>query len=196
VPNYCCDEVADHTNRFASYPGKENGLLRPKSEIEPMGFSPGKSYPADEGQNSRPHWFGRIGREVVRRISPFGVRVIVFDPYVEEVGGEIELVDLDAILKESDFISIHCPLNESTRYLIGSKEFQEMEKKPLLVNASRGPIIEEKALIRALTEGRISGAGLDVMEEEPPDPQNALLRMENVILSPHVAFYSEESIMN
>jgi D-3-phosphoglycerate dehydrogenase len=104
------------------------------------------------------------------------------------------LTDLDTVLKESDFISIHCPLNDSTRHLIGEKEFQKMAKKPLFINTSRGPIIDEIALIQALEEGRISGAGLDVLEKEPPDLQNPLLKMENVILSPHVSFYSVESI--
>ncbi len=104
------------------------------------------------------------------------------------------MVDLDTLLKEADFISVHCPLNESTRHLIGEIAFRKMRKKPLIVNTSRGPIIEEKALVQALKEGLVSGAGLDVMEKEPPDPGNPLLKMEQVILSPHMSFYSEESI--
>jgi phosphoglycerate dehydrogenase-like enzyme len=80
-------------------------------------------------------------------------------------------MDFDAVLKESDFISIHCPLNESTRHLIGQKEFQKMKKRPIIINTSRGPIIDETALIVALKEERVSGAGLDVLEKEPPDPK-------------------------
>jgi D-3-phosphoglycerate dehydrogenase len=137
---------------------------------------------------------GRIGFEVAKRISGFGVKVVAFDPYIQKAEGGIELTDLETILRKSDFISIHCPLNEATRHLIGEKEFQKMERKPLLINTSRGPIVSEKALIQALEEGYISGAGLDVLEEEPPDPRNVMLKMENVILSPHVGFYSEESI--
>ena len=127
-------------------------------------------------------------------MSAFGVKVITFDPYLDKVSEGIELKDFDTVLKESDFISIHCPLNDSTRHLIGEQAFKKMEQKPLLINTSRGPIIDEKALIEALEKGLISGAGLDVLEKEPPDPQNPLLKMENVILSPHVSFYSEESI--
>jgi D-3-phosphoglycerate dehydrogenase len=104
------------------------------------------------------------------------------------------LTILDNVLKESDFISIHCSLNDSTRHLIGEQEFKKMERKPLLINTSRGPIVNEKALIRALEEGRLSGACLDVLETEPPDSKNPLIEMENVIFSPHVAFYSVESI--
>jgi D-3-phosphoglycerate dehydrogenase len=137
---------------------------------------------------------GRIGLEVAKKISAFGVKVIAFDPYLQKAGEGIELMDFDTVLKQSDFISIHCPLNDSTRHLVGEREFKKMEKKPILINTSRGPIINEKALIEALREGRISGAGLDVLEKEPPDSENPLLKMENVILSPHVGFYSVESI--
>jgi D-3-phosphoglycerate dehydrogenase len=137
---------------------------------------------------------GKIGLEVAKRISAFGVRVIAFDPYIEKTQEGIELKDFDTVLKESDFISVHCPLNDSTRHLIGEREFRKMEKRPLLINTSRGPIVDEKALIQALREGFVSGAGLDVLEKEPPDSQNPLLKMENVILSPHISFYSVESI--
>jgi D-3-phosphoglycerate dehydrogenase len=131
---------------------------------------------------------------VAKKLSSFGVRVIAFDPYLKTNPQGIELKSLDDVLKESDFISIHCPLNDSTRHLIGEKEFKKMLKKPILINTSRGPIIDEKALIQALEEGLITGAGLDVLEKEPPDSVNPMLAMENVILSPHVGFYSEESI--
>ena len=127
-------------------------------------------------------------------MSGFGLRVISFDPYLEKAPEGIGLTDFDTLLKESDFISIHCPLNDSTRHLIGEREFKKMEKKPIIINTSRGPIIDEKALIDALSKGQVSGAGLDVLEKEPPDPQNPLLKMENVVLSPHVSFYSVESI--
>jgi D-3-phosphoglycerate dehydrogenase len=127
-------------------------------------------------------------------MSAFGVKVITFDPYLEKVSQEVELKDFDTVLKESDFISIHCPLNDSTRHLIGDEAFKKMEKKPIIINTSRGPIVNEKALIQALKEGIISGAGLDVLEKEPPDPSNPLLQMDNVILTPHVSFYSVESI--
>jgi D-3-phosphoglycerate dehydrogenase len=122
------------------------------------------------------------------------VKVIAYDPYLKENPEGIQLKDFDAVLRESDFISIHCPLNDSTRHLIGEKEFKKMEKKPVLINTSRGPIIDEEALIRALKEGLVAGAGLDVLEKEPPDSANPMLAMDNVILSPHVGFYSEESI--
>jgi D-3-phosphoglycerate dehydrogenase len=137
---------------------------------------------------------GKIGLEVAKRISAFGVRVITFDPYLEKAPQGVELKDFDTVLKESDFISVHCPLNDSTKHLIGERAFKKMGKKPFLLNTSRGPIVDEKALIQALEQGLISGAGLDVLEKEPPDLLNPLLKMENVILTPHVSFYSVESI--
>jgi D-3-phosphoglycerate dehydrogenase len=127
-------------------------------------------------------------------MTAFGVRVIAFDPYLKQAGESVELTDLSTVLETSDFISIHCPLTESTRHLIGEMEFKKMVKRPIIVNTSRGPIIDEKALLGALETGQVSGAGLDVVETEPPDPGNPLLRMENVVLSPHTAFYSEESV--
>jgi len=137
---------------------------------------------------------GRIGLEVARRMAAFDVKVIAFDPFIKKAPDAVELKDFDTVLKESDFISVHCPLNDSTRHLIGEKEFKKMERKPLLLNTSRGPIVDEEALIEALKKGHVSGAGLDVLEKEPPDPKSPLLNMENVILSPHISFYSEESI--
>jgi D-3-phosphoglycerate dehydrogenase len=131
--------------------------------------------------------------EVAKMASTLGMQVLAFDPYIQKAEG-IRLVDLDTLFKESDFISIHCPLNESTRRLIGEKAFHQMKKRPLIVNTSRGPIIDGTALIEALKGGLISGAGLDVLEKEPLDPQSPMLKMENVIFSPHMGFYSEESI--
>jgi D-3-phosphoglycerate dehydrogenase len=194
VPDYCIDEVASQTIAMILTLIRKTAFFDQKVKSGQWDFRQGVPIHRIRGKTMGLIGSGRIGMEVARRISAFGVRVMAFDPYIKKTDEEIELTNLDALLKDSDFISIHCPLNESTRHLIGEKEFQKMEKKPLLINTSRGPIIDEKALIQALVEGRISGAGLDVFEKEPPDPENPLLKMENVILSPHVGFYSEESI--
>jgi len=91
-------------------------------------------------------------------------------------------------------ISVHCPLNQATRHLIGEREFRKMEKKPIVINTSRGPIVDEEALTRAIEQNRISGAGLDVLEKEPPGAGHPLLSRDNVVFSPHISFYSVESI--
>jgi D-3-phosphoglycerate dehydrogenase len=194
VPDYCVDEVADQALSMILALIRKTAFFDQKVKSNEWDFRQGRPIHRIKGKTLGLIGSGRIGLEVAKRISAFGVRVIAFDPYLQKTPNGIELKDFDTILKESDFISIHCPLNESTRHLLGEKEFQKMEKKPLVINTSRGPIIDETALTRALTKGQVSGAGLDVLEKEPPDPQNPLLRMENVIIAPHISFYSEESI--
>jgi D-3-phosphoglycerate dehydrogenase len=194
VPDYCMDEVANQTIAMLLTLIRKTAFFDQKVKSGQWDFHSGIPIYRTKGKTMGLIGCGKIGLEVAKRISAFGVRVIVFDPYLEKTPEGVELRDLDTVLRESDFISIHCPLNDSTRHLIGEKAFKKMEKRPLLINTSRGPIIEEKALIQALKGGEISGAGLDVLEKEPPDPQSPLLKMDNVILSPHSSFYSEESI--
>jgi D-3-phosphoglycerate dehydrogenase len=194
VPDYCMDEVSSQTISMILTLIRKTAFFDQKVKSGQWDFRLGIPIYRIHGKTLGLIGSGRIGLEVAKKISAFGVKVIAFDPYLQKAGEGIELTDFDTVLKKSDFISIHCPLNESTRHLIGEKEFQKMAKKPILVNTSRGPIVDEKALIQALAEGRVSGAALDVLEKEPPDPQSPLLKMENVILSPHVSFYSVESI--
>ena len=194
VPDYCMDEVANQTIAMILTLIRKTAFFDRKVKSGEWDFHQGIPIYRTSGKTLGLIGCGKIGLEVAKRISAFGVRVMTFDPYLEKASEGIELKDFDTVLKESDFISIHCPLNDSTRHLIGDKEFKKMEKKPLLVNTSRGPIIDEKALIQALREGLLSGAGLDVLEKEPPDSKNPMLKMENVVLSPHISFYSAESI--
>jgi len=194
VPDYCIDEVANQTISMILTLIRKTAFFDQKVKSGQWDFRLGIPIYRTRGKTLGLIGCGKIGLEVGKRMSSFGVKVITFDPYLDKVSGGIELKDFDTVLKESDFISIHCPLNDSTRHLIGEKEFRKMEKRPLLINTSRGPIVDEKALIQALREGFVSGAGLDVLEKEPPDSQNPLLKMENVILSPHISFYSVESI--
>jgi D-3-phosphoglycerate dehydrogenase len=194
VPDYCMDEVANQTISMILTLVRKTAFFDQKVKSGQWDFHLGIPIHRTRGETLGLIGCGKLGLEVAKKISAFGMRVIAFDPYIEKSHEVIELTDIDTVLKESDFISIHCPLNESTRHLIGEREFKKMKRKPLLVNTSRGPIIDEKALIQALRDGLISGAGLDVLEKEPPDSQNPMLKMENVIFSPHVGFYSEESI--
>jgi D-3-phosphoglycerate dehydrogenase len=106
------------------------------------------------------------------------------------------MVDLDTVIAESDFLSINCPLTEQTRHMIGERQLKKMKRTAFLINAARGPIIDEKALIRALQEGWIQGAGLDVFEQEPVPADNPLLKMDNVIVSPHFLCHTDEHFIN
>jgi D-3-phosphoglycerate dehydrogenase len=140
---------------------------------------------------------GAIGQALARRLQPFGLRVIAYDPYVEEhpareLGGRM-VGDLQSLLSESDWVSVQVPLNGDTRHMLGEREFRAMKRTAYFVNCCRGGVIDEAALTRALQEGWIAGAGLDVFEQEPTDPANPLLRLENVIATPHAGGESTES---
>ena len=139
---------------------------------------------------------GNIGHEMFKVAMPFEMKHIAYDPYlkpedVADVG--VQLVDLDTVLKESDMLCIICPLSEATRHLIGEKELKKMKKTAFLINAARGPIVDEAALIKALNEGWIRGAGIDVFEQEPVQNDNPLLKMDNVVLSPHALAQTDQT---
>lgn len=134
--------------------------------------------------------FGNVARCTARRAQAFGLRVIAHDPYVSELEMSalgVEPVGFDELLARSDFLSIHAPHNAETEHAIGAAAFTRMKPTAIVINTARGPIIDEAALIEALRTGAIAGAGLDVLEQEPPDPGNPLLHMENVVVTPHVA---------
>jgi D-3-phosphoglycerate dehydrogenase / 2-oxoglutarate reductase len=141
--------------------------------------------------------FGRIARLTAQKMAGFGMTYVAHDPYLspsEVRPWNVELVSLDEVCRRSDFVSMHAPLNESTRGMFGEPQFRAMKPTAYFVNTSRGGTVDEPALIRALREGWIAGAGLDVLEQEPPDPANPLLGMPNVLLTPHTAGYSEDSM--
>lgn len=194
VPDYCIEEVAGHAVALILTLARKTAFFDRSVKSGRWDFHLGVPINRMKGKSLGLIGSGRIGLEVAKIMSAFGIRVQAYDPYLTESPEGIQLREFETVLSESDFISIHCPLNESTLHLIGEKEFKKMRKKPILINTSRGPIVDEKALVRALEEGQISGAGLDVLEKEPPETGNPLLRMENVILSPHAGFYSVESI--
>ncbi len=140
--------------------------------------------------------FGRIGRAVARRAGGFGMRVLYHDALRADGASERELratyVDQDTLLRESDFVTVHTPLMAETRHLINETALRAMKKTAILVNAARGPIVDEAALVRALGEGWIAGAGLDVFEEEPTI-HPGLLPLRNVVLAPHIASASYDT---
>ena len=138
---------------------------------------------------------GNIGREMFELAAPFGMHHIAYDPFlapeaVTDTG--VRLVDMETVFRESDFLSISMPLNEQTRHLIGEDELKKMKDTAYLINTSRGAIVDEAALITALREGWIRGAGLDVFEEEPVPPENPLLQMANVVVAPHCLGHTDE----
>jgi len=133
--------------------------------------------------------FGRIGRAVARRARGFGMRVLYAQPRpaAEEATSELAVrhVPLDLLLQQSDFVSLHVPLNEQTRHLIGVEQLARMNPRAILINTARGPVVDEAALVVALEEGLLAGAGLDVFEREPV-VHTGLLQLDNVVLLPHI----------
>jgi D-3-phosphoglycerate dehydrogenase len=139
--------------------------------------------------------FGRIGREVARRAASFGMNVVAFDPFVTEtaaVAAGVGLLKLPELIRAADVISLHLPLNEKTRGLIGKTQLSKMKPSALLINASRGGIVDEKALQQALQSKRLAGCALDVFENEPPT-NRWFAEMENVVVTPHLGASTEES---
>ncbi len=138
---------------------------------------------------------GNIGHEMFKLAMPFGMKHIASDPYLApdalaDVGAT--LVDMDTVLAESDFVSISCPLNQATRHLIGEKELRRMKETAFLINTARGPIVDEVALAKALREGWIRGAAIDVFEQEPTPPDNPLLKLDNAIVTAHAIAFTDE----
>ncbi|MEX0943094.1 MAG: C-terminal binding protein [Pseudomonadales bacterium] len=192
VPDVFIEEVADHTMML---------LLACARRVKLMDkmVSRGDWYKGRPVFNEIPRlWgqtlglisFGNVAQAVARRARAFGFHIIAFDPYITELkmtAEGVEPVTFDELLRRSDYLSVHPGLNEGTRGMLGPDEFQKMKAGAVVVNCGRGPVINETALIAALEAGEIAAAGLDVLEKEPPDENNPLLSMDNVIMTPHSA---------
>ena len=192
VPDVFIEEVADHT--MALLLGAHRHLYEMRSWIRAGRWAEGhphmRNFPRLYGQTLGLIAFGNVGRAVARRGQAFGLRVIAHDPYVAETemtNAGVEPVGLNDLLARSDFVSNHGPLNEETHHIMGKEQFKAMKPSAMFINAGRGPSQDEAALIDALQQGEIAGAGLDVFEMEPADPENPLFQMDNVIVTPHIA---------
>jgi len=140
---------------------------------------------------------GNIGSAFARRVAALETKVIACDPYVDDehfAALGVERVSLEALAERSDYVSVHTLLNAETRYLIGEAFFRRMKPTAILINTSRGPVVDERALARALEAKRLAGAALDVCEEEPIARDNPLLKMDNVIATPHAAYFSSAAV--
>jgi len=199
IPDFCLEEVSNHAialllvlggNLVSLNEGTKQGRW---NEAQLARAAVGAPYEQTLGLVG----CGKIGRMTAEKAQCFGFRILGYDPYVNEsVAKEhgITLVSLPELLKESDFVSIHTLLNKETWHLIGEKEFKQMKSSAYLINTARGAVVDEAALIKALQEGRIAGAGLDVFEKEPIDLNNPLLKMDNVVVTPHCCSHSVASI--
>ncbi len=197
VPGYCVEEVSDHALTLIM------ALSRRLPECRAMTRN-GAWKAAEIGPIQRLRTqtlglvgFGRIAKAVARKAKCLGLRVIAHDPLVsqsEMSRAGVEEAEREDLIRAADFISLHIPLTKETHHLFGPKAFNSMKRTAFLINTCRGEVVDEEALISALQTGKIAGAGLDVLYHEPPDPQNPLLSMPNVIITPHSAYLSRESL--
>jgi phosphoglycerate dehydrogenase-like enzyme len=138
---------------------------------------------------------GNIGAELFRLARPFDMKFIAHDPYADKNAARelgIELVGLEELFHRSDVLCVNCPLMPETRHLVNAERLALMKSTAYLINTARGPIVDQKALTKALADRRIAGAGLDVLESEPPDPDDLILKLDNVILSPHALCWTDQ----
>src|SRR5882672_5444396 len=197
VPDYCMQEVSDHAMALILALARKvpfSNKLVQSGRWEMPAVAPLRRL---EGQVLGLIGFGNIPRAVAPKAKAFGLTVITHDPFVSNdvlAGLGVEGVSFDELLSRSDFISVHAPLMPATRGLIDAAAFAKMKEGALLVNTARGPLIDEPALIAALDSGHLGGAALDVVTTEPLAKDSALLGRDNVILTPHTAFYSVEAL--
>lgn len=196
-PTYCIDDVAEHTMALLLSCARKVAFYDRLVRKGRWEVPPGKPIFRLVGSTLGLVGFGNIARAVAGRAAAFGMRVLYYDPFVEAgqfpVPGEKK--ELFEMLRESDFVSVHPPLTRETRGMMNDEAFARMKPTAFLINCSRGPIVDTEALVRALDAGRIAGCALDTTDPEPlPDP-HALRGRENVIITPHAAWYSEQAMV-
>ena len=198
VPDYCIDEVSDHAVALLLALARRITVADGAVKTGAWDVVAHAGIRRLRGQTLGLIGFGRIAKALASKVQPLGMKVLVYDPYVEPVAianQGAEAASFDTILADADAISIHVPLSEETHNLIGERELARMKPTAFLINTSRGGIVDELALATALKENRLSGAALDVLAVEPPPHDHPLRQAPNIILTPHLAFYSRESVI-
>jgi D-3-phosphoglycerate dehydrogenase len=199
VPDYCFDEVSDHAMALLL------DLARKVSFSDRLVQAGRWEMPAVaplyrlRGRTLGLVGFGNIPQMVAPKAQVFGLKVVAYDPYVVQEKADalgVELLELDSLLAESDYVSVHAPLTPDTKGLIGADAFRKMKPTALLVNTARGPLVDTDALAMALDDGEIAGAALDVVPVEPLPADSPLLNRDNVIFTPHTAFYSVDALLD
>jgi D-3-phosphoglycerate dehydrogenase len=197
VPDYCVDEVADHTVALAIGLGRQLLSTFDRLRAGNWKITPPGPMPAFRDMTFAVLGLGRIGRSVLGRARAFGFQLAAYDPVLsDEVFREAgaRRLSIDSAFAEADILSIHVPLIPSTRHLVSMDRLRSMKRTAILINTSRGALVDTRGLAAALSEGLIAGAGLDVFEEEPLQTDHPLLRCPNVLLTSHIAWFSDASV--
>jgi D-3-phosphoglycerate dehydrogenase / 2-oxoglutarate reductase len=198
VPDYCIDEVSDHALALLLALARRLTVADGAVKAGTWDVVVHSGIRRLRGQTLGLLGFGKIAKALASKVQPLGMRVLVYDPYLEPAliaQHGVEGVDLDRLLTEADAVSVHVPLSAETGNLIGRRELARMKSTAFLINTSRGGIVDELALAVALKEGRLGGAALDVLGVEPPPADHPLRQTPNLILTPHLGFYSRESVI-
>lgn len=197
VPGYCVEEVTDHAlalmlAAWRKVVSHDKAMRRGAWDIsfrDPVYRLRGRTLGL--------LGLGAIARRLVEKVAGLGFRVIAFDPFVSADAARklgVTLVDLDTLFRESDLLSVHAPATAETRHIVSGERLAEMKPTAVLVNTSRGPLVDEAALVQALKAKQIAAAALDVYEQEPPDRKGELFQLDNAIVTDHAAWYSEDSL--
>lgn len=199
VPDYCIDEVSDHVMALLLAWNRRVVLFDRATKTNGWGSEGlGMRIMRLRGKKLGIVGFGRIGRSVCRKALAFGLEVLAFDPFLPTNAASqhgARMVELSELLNVADFITLHSPLTPETTSMIGEAELRQMKTETFLINAARGPLIDENALYNALTSGQIAGAGLDVLVDLNPPQNHRLIQLPNVIITPHTAFFSQEAVL-
>jgi D-3-phosphoglycerate dehydrogenase / 2-oxoglutarate reductase len=198
VPDYCMDEVADHTVALFLACVRKIPLLHAGVKTGRWSVDLAKPTPRLQGKLYGLFGFGNIAQRVAKRIQAFGLQVMAFDPYLPAELFAAQQVaraaSLEALLGAVDFLSVHAPLTEETRGILNAARLKLLKPTAIVVNTSRGPLINDADLLAALCDGTLAGAGLDVLTDEPPTYPLALAALDNVVLTPHTAWYSDDAM--
>jgi D-3-phosphoglycerate dehydrogenase / 2-oxoglutarate reductase len=197
VPDYCVEEVSDHALSLILSSVRKICQLNQTVHRGTWDFKAYRPIRRLQGQTLGLIGFGKIPRRLVEKVQAFDFQILVYDPYVHDASSNlgVEIVSLQRLLTESDIVSIHAPLTDETRQMLGFEELKMMKKDAFLINTARGGLIDEPGLVAALEKNLIAGAALDVLQSEQLNPDNPLLQMENVVITPHTGFYSEQSLV-
>ena len=198
-PTYCIDEVATHAVTLLHAVARKLHQVLPQTGTGTWYIDYAKPIYSFQGKTLGIIGLGRIGRAFARKALPMGVTIVAYDPYVDddvfEMLGVTRVIDLEELLPQCDYLSIHAPLTAETFHMLDARCLALMKAGAYLINTARGAIIHEADLLEALQAGRIAGAALDVLEKEPPAPEHPLLHQPRVLITPHMAWYSEESYL-
>lgn len=196
IPDYCIEEVVDHALALFLGLARNVAFHHRKTKAGVYDLRSGPALRRIAGQTLGLLGFGRTGQLLYQKATGLGMKVIAHSASGSDKGTGCEMVALDDLFQRSDVLSLHAPLTPATKHVVNTRTLGLMKKHAILINTSRGPLIDHAALYQALQNNQIGGAGLDVFEPEPPNLADPLYSDERVIATPHIAFVSEESLIN